>query len=256
MDDTFGLKGKRALVTGGSRGIGRAIAERLAAAGADVAINYLRRRNDAAQAEEAVRATGVRSLLVRGNVAEEEHVERIVGEVVAAWGGIDIVVSNAATGVLRPSLELTRKHWQVTIETNALALAALAHHAVPAMPAPPDGGRIVALSSLGSRRVIPEYGAVGASKAVLEAIVRQLAAEIAPRGITVNALLAGVVETEALDFFPSRDLIIEMTRTRTPCGRLVTTGEVADAALFLCSPLSRAVTGHTLVVDNGYSIIA
>jgi enoyl-[acyl-carrier protein] reductase III len=253
MNDTLGLKGKRALVTGGSRGIGRAIAERLAAAGADVAINYLRRRNDAAQAEEAVRAAGVRCLLVRGNVAEEEQVERIVGDVVAAWGGIDIVVSNAATGVLRPSLELTRKHWQVTIETNALALAALAHHAVPAMP---DGGRIVALSSLGSRRVIPEYGAVGASKAILEAIVRQLAAEIAPRGITVNALLAGVVETEALDFFPSRELIVDMTRTRTPCGRLVTTQEVADAALFLCSPLSRAVTGHTLVVDNGYSIIA
>jgi enoyl-[acyl-carrier protein] reductase III len=253
MIDTLGLRGKRALVTGASRGIGRAIAERLAAAGADVAINYLRRRNDAAETEAAVRGAGVRSLLVRGNVAEEEHVDRIVDEVVGAWGGLDIVVSNAATGILRPSLELTRKHWQVTIETNALALAAIARRAVPAMG---DGGRIAALSSLGSRRVIPEYGAVGASKAILEALVRQLAAELAPRGITVNALLAGVVETEALDFFPSRDLIIEMTRTRTPCGRLVTVEEVADAALFLCSPLSRAVTGHTLVVDNGYSIVA
>jgi enoyl-[acyl-carrier protein] reductase III len=247
------LKGKRALVTGGSRGIGRAIAERLAAAGADVAINYLRRRNDAAVTEAALSAAGVRSLLVRGNVAEEEHVERLVGEVVEAWGGIDILVSNAATGVLRPSIELTRKHWQVTIETNALALASLARRVVPAMS---EGGRLVALSSLGSRRAIPEYGAVAASKAALEAIVRQLAAELGPRGITVNALLAGVVETEALDFFPSRDLIVETTRARTPNGRLVTVEEVADAALFLCSPLSRAVTGHTLVVDNGYSVVA
>jgi len=253
MVELLSLQGKRALVTGASRGIGRGVAERLAAAGANVAINYLRRRNDAAEAAAAVRRAGTEALLVRGNVAEEEAAERIVAEVVAAWGGIDILVSNAATGVLRPATELTRKHWQVTFETNALALAALAQRAVPAMS---EGGHILALSSLGSRRVIPEYGAVAASKAALEAIVRQLAAELGPKGITVNALLAGVVETEALDFFPSRELIVDMTLRRTPNGRLVTIEEVADAALFLCSPLSRAITGHTLVVDNGYSVVA
>jgi enoyl-[acyl-carrier protein] reductase III len=247
------LSGRRALVTGGSRGIGRAIAERLAAAGADVAINYMRRRTAAEEAAEAVRAFGGRCLVVRGNVAEEEHVARVVGEVGDAWGGLDILVSNAATGVLRPALDLTRKHWQTTLDTNALALLALAQRAVPLMGA---GGRILALSSLGARRAIPEYAAVGASKAALEALVRQLAAELAPRGITVNALAAGVVETEALDHFPSRDAILESSRARTPSGRLVTPEEVADAALFLCSPLGRAVTGHTLVVDNGHSIVA
>jgi len=247
------LAGRRALVTGASRGIGRAVAERLATAGARVAINYLRRRSAADEVAAAIRASGGECLVVRGNVADAEHVGRIVDAVVEAWGGVDLLVSNAATGVQRPSLELTRKHLQVTMETNAFALVELARRAAPHMP---DGGRVVAMTSLGGTRVIPDYGAVAASKAALEALVRQLAAELSPRGITVNAISAGVVETEALDHFPERDRILDETRRRTPAGRLVTPDEVADAALLLCSPLARAITGQTITVDNGYSIIA
>jgi enoyl-[acyl-carrier protein] reductase III len=247
------LTGKRALVTGASRGLGRAVAERLAAAGARVAVNYLRRRDAAEEVAAAIRERGGECVLVRGNVAESEHVERVVGEVVDAWGGVDILVSNAATGVLRPALELTRKHWQVTLETNAFALLDLARVAVPAMP---EGGRVLAMSSLGARRAIPEYAAVGASKAALEALVRQLAMELAPRGITVNAVSAGVVETDALEHFPSRDLIVESSRSRTPTGRLVTPDEVAGVVLLLCSPLAAAVTGQTITVDNGHSVVA
>jgi len=252
MANPTDLSGRRALVTGGSRGIGRAIAERLAAAGADVAINYMRRKAAAEEAAAAVSALGVRCVVVRGNVAEDEQVERVVDEAAGALGGLDIVVSNAATGVLRPALELTRKHWQTTMDTNAFALLALARRAAPTMG---EGGRVIALSSLGASRAIPDYAAVGASKAALEALVRQLGAELAPRGITVNAIRAGVVETEALDFFPAREAILEASRARTPSHRLVTAEEVADAALFLASPLARAVTGQVLVVDNGYSVV-
>jgi len=247
------LTGRRALVTGGSRGIGRAVAERLAAAGAHVAVNFLRRRDAADEVAAAIRASGSEALLVRGNVAEPDQVERVVGEVVEAWGGVDIVVSNAATGVLRPAIELSRKHLGVTMDTNAFAVVELARHAAAHMG---EGGRIVAMTSIGGTRAIPDYGAVGASKAALEALVRQLAAELGGRGITANVISAGVVETEALDHFPRRDAILAESRRRTPSGRLVTPDEVADVALFLCSPLARAITGQTIVVDNGYSTIA
>jgi enoyl-[acyl-carrier protein] reductase III len=217
-----------------------------------VAVNFLRRRDAAEEVAGAIRGAGGECLVVRGNVADTEHIERIVDEVAGAWGGIDILVSNAATGVLRPALDLSRKHLHVTMETNAFAFVELARRAVPRMG---EGGRVLAMTSLGGTRAIPDYGAVGASKAALEALVRQLAAELGPRGITANTILAGVVETEALDYFPARETILAESRRRTPSGRLVTPEEVADVALFLCSPLARAITGQTIVVDNGYSIV-
>jgi enoyl-[acyl-carrier protein] reductase III len=247
------MTGRRALVTGASRGIGRAVALRLAAAGARVAVNYLRRRSAAEEVAAAIRGAGGECLVVRGNVADPEHAARVVDEVVAAWGGVDVLVSNAATGVLRPALDLTRKHMQATMETNAFALVELARRAAPHMR---EGGRVLAMTSLGATRAIPDYAAVAASKAALEALARQLALELGPRGVTVNALSAGVVETEALDFFPDRETIVAEAVRRTPAGRLVTVEEVADVALFLCSPLAAAVTGQTVVVDNGYSVVA
>ena len=247
------LHGQTALVTGASRGIGRAVAERLAAAGARVAINYLRRTAAAEEVAASIAAAGGSCALVRGNVADPEHVPRIASDAAEALGHIDILVSNAATGVLRPAVGLTRKHFEVTMATNAFALADLARACVPHMPA---GGRILAMSSLGSERVIPEYAAIAASKAALEALVRQLAVELAPKGLRVNAISAGVVDTDALEHFPSRDVIFEMTRQRSPAGRLVTVEEVADATLLLCSPLGRAITGQTITVDHGYSIVA
>lgn len=247
------LSGKRALVTGASRGIGRTVAIRLAAAGATVALNFLRRTSAAEEVAAEIRAAGGTCTLIRGNVSAPDQVPRIAAEAIEALGGLDIVISNAATGVLRPALEFTPKHLQVTMETNAFALLELAKACVPHMPA---GGRILAMSSLGAARVIPEYGAIAASKAALEALVRQLGAELAPKGITVNAIAAGVVDTDALEHFPSRDVILEMTRQRSPAARLVTVDEVADATLLLCSPLAGAITGQTITVDHGYSTIA
>lgn len=247
------LSGQCALVTGGSRGIGRAVAVRLAAAGCRIALNYLRKTSAAEEVASEIRSSGGTCVLVRGNVADEGHVPRIAAETVEAFGAIDILVSNAATGVLRPALELTPKHLQVTMETNAFALLGLARACVPHMP---RGGRILAMSSLGAARVIPEYAAIAASKAALEALVRQLGAELATQGVTVNAIAAGVVDTDALEHFPSRDVIFDMTRQRSPAGRLVTVDEVADATLLLCSPLARAITGQTITVDHGYSTIA
>jgi enoyl-[acyl-carrier protein] reductase III len=241
--------GASVLVTGGSRGIGRAIALRFAELGAArVAIGYLRNDRAAEEAAGELRSAGAEPVLVRGNVSSE----RVLGEVVDA-GPWNVLVHAAATGVIRTALETEDKHWDWTLNANARALLSLTRAAGPTMPA---GSSIVAISSLGSVRVMENYVLVGTSKAALEALVRYLAVELAPREIRVNAVSAGVVETGALDHFPNREQMLEMARTRTPAGRIVEPKDVADAVVFLCSPGGEMVRGQTLIVDGGYSLLA
>ncbi len=241
--------GQSVLVTGGSRGIGRAIALRFAELGAArVAIGYLRNDRAAEAVADELRAAGAEPLLVRGNVSSD----RVVSEA-AELGPFDAVVHNAATGVIRPALETEDKHWDWTVSANARALLALARGLVPGMR---EGSSFVGISSLGSTRVLENYVLVGVSKAALEAVVRYLAVELAPRGIRVNAVSAGVVETNALDHFPNREQMISESLARTPAGRLVEPSDVADAVCFLCSPAAEMVRGQTLVVDGGFSLLA
>jgi enoyl-[acyl-carrier protein] reductase III len=237
------------LVTGGSRGIGKAIALRFAELGAArVAIGYLRNDRAAEGTAGELQKLGADPVLLRGNVSSE----RVAGQV-AELGRLDVVVHNAATGVIRPALEIEEKHWDWTLSANAWALVALARAAAPAME---PGGSIVGISSLGSVRVLENYILVGTSKAALESLVRYLAVELAPRGIRVNAVSAGVVETEALDHFPNREQMLQLARERTPAGRMVEPRDVADAVCFLCSPQAEMVRGHTLIVDGGFSLPA
>ena len=234
------------LVTGGSRGIGRAIALRLARDGAKrVAIGYL--RNDRAAEETAgeLRALGADPVLVRGNVTSE----RVLDEV-RALGPLDVLVHNAATGVIRPALETEDKHWDWTLNANARALLQLARVAAPQMP---GGSSIVAISSLGAQRVLENYVLVGTSKAALESLVRYLGVELAPR-VRVNAVSGGVVETGALEHFPNRE---EMLRagSANPVGRLVTPEDIAGAVAFLAGPDADMIRGQTIVVDGGFSLL-
>jgi enoyl-[acyl-carrier protein] reductase III len=243
------FEGASVLVTGGSRGIGKAIALRFAEQGAKrVAIGYLRNDRAAEETAEALRAAGAEPLLLRGNVASE----RVAAEA-AELGPFDAVVHNAATGVIKPALETEDKHWDWTLNANARALLTLARACAPQMP---EGSSVVGISSLGSVRVLDNYVLVGVSKAALESLVRYLAVEFAPRGIRANAVSAGVVETSALDHFPNREAMVADGLKRTPAGRLVEPGDVADAVCFLCSPEAEMVRGQTLVVDGGYSLLA
>jgi len=247
----FELHGKVALITGGSRGIGRAIALRLAENGVDVIVNYVRHRRDAEETVAAIEERGVKCLAVKANVAKETDVVRMFDEVREKYESLDILVSNAASGVLKPAMELTHRHWNWAMDINARALLTLTQHAVPMMK---KGGRIMAVSSLGAVRAVPNYTVVGASKAALESLIRHLAVELGPKGILVNTISAGVVDTDALKKFPNRDEIIGVSLERTPLRRLTTPEDVADLALFLCSDLSKMIHGQVVVVDGGYAI--
>jgi enoyl-[acyl-carrier protein] reductase III len=243
------FSGASVLVTGGSRGIGREIARRFAERGAArVAIGYMRSDTAAEETAAEVRRLGAEPVLVRGNVASPGVTEQVAG-----LGPLNVLVHNAATGVIRPAIETEDKHFDWTMSANARALIGLARAATPKMAA---GSSIVAVSSLGSVRVLENYVLVGASKAALEAIVRYLAVELAPRGIRANVVSAGLVDTRALDHFPNREQMLGTALERTPAGRMVTPRDVADAVCFLCSREAEMVRGHTLVVDGGYSLLA
>src|SRR5437868_5168017 len=239
------LDGSSVLVTGGTRGIGLAIAQRLVADGATRAVlGYM--RNDEA-AEEARVQLDAEVVLVRGEVSKPAVVEQL-----ASHGPYAVVVHNAATGVIEPALETTDKHWDWTLNANARALLSLARACAPSMA---DGSAIVAISSLGSQRVLDNYVLVGTSKAALESVVRYLAVELAPRGIRANTVSGGVVETGALEHFPNKE---EMLRSveRTPAGRLVEPDDIAGAVSWLCSDDAAMMCGQTLIVDGGYSLPA
>jgi enoyl-[acyl-carrier protein] reductase III len=249
------LTGKLALITGGGRGIGRAIALELARRGADVLINYVRHPRDADAVAVAGAALGVQAATIRGNVAHAAQVTRMFDEIREQYGYLDLLINNAASGVNRPLAELTPHHWDWTLNVNARGAWLCAQAALPLMRTR-GGGAVVNISSLGASRVMREYFLVGVSKAALEAVTRYLAVEFAPHGICVNAVSGGLVETEALKSFPWGPQVIDDTIRRTPAGRMVEPEDLAQAVAFLCTPAAAMIRGQTIVVDGGFSLRA
>jgi len=245
------LAGKVALVTGAARGIGRATARKLAAEGCDVAVNYYNSADAAESLCAEIRGLGRRAVAIQGSVGMPDSVDEMFAELSKHFDRVDIVVSNAASGVLKDTIDMTLKHWRWCLETNALALNLLAQRALPMMR---EGGRIIAMSSLGAQRAMPGYGFIGASKAALEALARALAQELGPRGIRVNVVSAGVVDTDALQYFPNREELLQNFAARTPAGPVLTPDDVAGAVYLLCLPEAAMINGHTLVVDGGFAI--
>lgn len=247
------LEGKVALVTGGSRGIGRAIALSLAKRGADLVVGYLRKKSAAEESVAAIEAEGGKAVAVKAHMGEEDQIAGLFKDVGERFGRLDVFVANAATGVWRPVQELDERAWDWTMDANARSLLLGARHARELMV---DGGSMIALSSIGSVRVLPNYAVIGVSKAAVESLVRYLAVEFAPFGIRVNTISAGLVDTDALKGSPIRDEMIATAENETPAGRLVTPEDVANAVDFLTSERASMITGHTLVVDGGAGLPA
>jgi enoyl-[acyl-carrier protein] reductase III len=241
-----------AVVTGASRGIGRAIALRLAASGSDVVVNYYVNVDAAEKTAAEIRRHGVRAHLVQADMKDPAQIRALFEEVRRQFGALDILVSSAASGVFREVQRLSAKHWDWMMDTHPRAFLLCAQAAAPLMEG--RKGRIVAVSSIGSRRTIPLYAGMGAAKAALEALTRYLAVEYAPLGISVNAVSGGAVLTESWRQLPEIESILADIRRRTPAGRIATPEDIAEAVLFLCSPLAEMICGQVIVVDGGYTL--
>ncbi len=254
MNQEF-LQGKVALVTGASRGIGRGIALALAKAGADVAVHYARKANLANEVVKEIEALGRRAVAVRANLADRAKTEAMLDAVENAFGGCDIFVANAASGGFRPILETGEKHWDWTMDVNARSILRCVQRLAPHMIRR-GWGRVITISSLGAVRVVPTYGMIGLSKAVVEALTRYLAVELAPKGIIVNAISPGLVDTDAL---ASMNIHVqnafENVRRRSPARRLVTPQDIGNTVVFLCSEAAAMIVGQTIYVDGGFSLL-
>jgi enoyl-[acyl-carrier protein] reductase III len=247
------FENKIALVTGGGRGIGRAIACKLASEGADVIINFFRNRKAVEQTVAECEAFGVRAHPIRADVGDLEALKAMFDEVDERFGGLDILVNNAASGYIRSIEQQRPKGWDWTLNINARSHLFAAQYALPLMRKR-GGGVIVGVSSLGSRFLMPEYVVIGVSKAAVEAIVRYLAVEFARYNIRANAVSGGWVETGAWEHFSDLDEIVENAKRHTPAGRIPSPEDLANAVAFLCSDESEMIRGQTVVVDGGYSL--
>ncbi|EUJ44521.1 enoyl-[acyl-carrier-protein] reductase FabL [Paenilisteria rocourtiae] len=245
---------KVALVTGSSRGIGREIALDLAKQGYDIAINFARSRSKAQEVAKEVEALGQKALLVRANVGDIEKLKGMFTEVDEAFGRLDVLVNNAASGVLRPIMELNESHWDWTMDINAKALLFASQEAAKRMQKT-GGGKIVSLSSVGAIRYLENYTTVGVSKAAVESLTRYLAVELAPMGISVNAVSGGLIETEALDHFPNREELLADAIAKTPAGRMVEVQDLVKTVSFLVSDQADMIRGQTIIVDGGRTLL-
>ena len=247
------FSGKVALVTGGTRGIGKAIALKFARDGADVAINYSRSKEHADAAVAELRACGVRAEAWQCDVGHREAVFAMVDQTAERFGRIDVLVNSAARGLERPrpAIDSLPKHLRHTMDVNLFGPWFAAQAAVKHMP---EGGAIINMLSPGSDRYLPKYAPVGVSKGALESLTKYLAVELAPRGIRVNAVSAGLVEgTDGVRMMDAD--IVGGYETKIPAGRHVRPEDVADAVAFLASPAAAMIVGQTLLVDGGYSLM-
>jgi enoyl-[acyl-carrier protein] reductase III len=256
MDRDKVFANKIALITGSSRGIGRAIALHMAERGADIIINYVRKKSKAEETAKEIRSLGRKALVIKANVGDLGDLEKMFVEIEKEYGGLDIFISNAASGYNHPTMEQTPKGWDWTMNINARSYLFAAQKAAPLMEKR-GGGYIVGITSPGSTFVLPDYVVVGASKAAIETLTRYMAVDLAPMNIVVNAVSPGVVATDALQYFDAMtdEDVLDHWATLNPAKRLVTVEDVANVVAFLCTPDATMIRGQIIVIDGGHSLL-
>lgn len=249
----YDFTNKIALITGSGRGIGKATALQFAKLGCDIVVNYLRKKSAAEETAKEIELLGRRAHIVQADVGDPADIDRMFAEAEQTFGGLDFLINNAASGYIRSVTEQKVKGWDWTMNINARAALFTAQKAAALMQKR-GGGAIVNVSSIGGGRTLPNYVVIGASKAALEAVTRYCAVEFSPMNIVVNAVSPGIIETDALDFFPDREAMLTLGKKRTPAGRLVMPDDVAKVIAFLCSPDANMIRGQTIWIDGGWSV--
>jgi enoyl-[acyl-carrier protein] reductase III len=253
------LAGRAALVTGGSRGIGRAVALRLAADGADCAITYRTRAHDADAVTADIAALGRRTLAVPLALDEPARVPEAIARVTGAFGRLDVLVASAAATAFRPLL--AQKPHNVT-KTFAISIESFVAAVQSAAPFMEDGGRIVVVSGIDSHQAMTGHGVLGAAKAAMESLVRSLALELGPRGVTVNAVSPGLLDTDSSRLYVEQGLGVgwDAAAARiaaiTPVRRLGTVDDVASLVAYLASDAAGFLTGQTILLDGGLTMVS
>ncbi|MBI1246285.1 SDR family oxidoreductase [bacterium] len=249
------LTGKMALVTGSSRGMGRSCALRLAEAGADVIVNYVTSRTAAMETAKEIRAMGRRSFVVKADVSQKDDVESMMEYISEHIQQLDIIVSNAATGGFRPLLAANEKHFENTYHTNVLAMLYLVQAGMPLLEKSQGRAKVIGISSHGSDMALPWYGLIGSSKAALESLARHLTLEVGDKGVNVNIVKSGLVETDSTKRLPGAEQMFAHRKDKTMMGdRMLSIDDIANAVVFLASPLADLIQGETLVVDGGAAV--
>lgn len=257
MSDANGtvLSGKIALVTGSARGIGKAIALKLAEQGADVVVNYVTSEEPAKQLVEQIRALGRRAALVCADAQGAEGIGKIFEVVKSEFGALDIFINNAIdVATFGPALRQKQDAWEHTVNRNTTALLLSTQKAVPLMKG--RRGKVISLSSLGSQFYIPNYAPIGVTKAATEALTRYLAVELGKHGINVNAVSGGPIDTDALKLFSTYDQMKNACETMSPAGRIGTPEDLAEVVAFLASDAANWIYGQTIIADGGLSLLS
>jgi enoyl-[acyl-carrier protein] reductase III len=247
------LDGKLALITGGTRGIGRAVARKLASQGAGVIVNYHRSAEDAAAVVEELETAGAQACSMQADMGDLDDIHRLFDEVKQRFGALDILVNSAARGLQRPRSAMASlpNHLRQTFEMNVLGPWFAAKEAAPLMEQR-GGGAIVNLTSLGARRYLDNYAAVGVTKGALDTLTMYLAVELAPKHIRVNGVCPSWVQ-ETSGVGALHDEVGDALLRNMPIGRHIEPDDVANLVAFLCGPESEMIVGQTIVIDGGLS---
>ncbi len=245
-----------ALVTGSSRGIGRATALLLAERGYDIAVHYRREAEAAEAVAKEARAAGAEALVVAGDLVDADVPPGIMAEIGQRFGRLDVLVANAASTAFKPLSDVGARHLDLTLRTVVQSFLLLAQGAVPLMDGRP--GTIVAVSGFDSVRVVPNHGLLGAAKAALEQLARYLAVELRPNDVAVNSVLPGFVATDSARMWadtshPGGWEAFEARWKSTP-EVIIAPGRIAEITAFLCTPAGRCIRGHNLIVDAGVTL--
>jgi len=244
---------KIAVVTGGTRGIGKAISWQLAQSGYKVLALYARNNKSAQLLVDEAQTHELEIKCIRGDLTHEQSLKKVIESIRLKTDHIDAIVHSAASGVYRPVQELSSKHFKWTFAINFFAIQQLLSELIPMMLA---GGHIVGLTSPGGSRVIPQYAAIGSSKGALESLFRHYAYELAPQGIIVNLVCPGMVMTEAVKAFPDYKNMAQECIKHTPTGKMTTPEDIAELVTFLLtSQVAKQIVGQTLYVDGGEGLL-